>query len=197
MQSVYLNGLTSLCSPPTPVVMGVRLRPFSLGHSVLLEAVESPYMSDAQSVDSGDLALAVWICSHTYEDASAALNSDDPRIKKAFMRWGKRWSRRGVFLDELDTFTAYLNYYADAPTRWESDDSNELRVPWQWAMLNTLCGGVADPALHSRVLNMPLNSAICQACAIGAANGDESLMSEYEERAISELAEISRGAGDV
>jgi hypothetical protein len=195
MQDVFLNGLMSLAAPPQPYVMGLKLRPFCLGHSILFEAIESPFIVGG-SVGLPDLSIAAWICSKTYEDGSAALLSADPSTSKAFKAWGRKWGKRGDFITELEAFKVYVDHYAAAPARWESEESKS-KVPWQWAVLNALSGGIANPDLHAKILNMPLNSAICQASSIGAANGDESLMTEEEERAIDELSRIAGGQIDV
>lgn len=196
MQDVFLNGLTALAAPPVPVVMGLTLRPFSLGHSVLLEAIDSPFsIGGPRSV--ADLSVAVWLCSMPYVDGAESLQYASVATSKAFDKWGKKWGKRGDFQTELNLFTVYLDFYSETPSRWNSGDKGECRTPWQWSMLNALSGGIADPVIQSHILNMPLNAAICQACAIGESNGDDSLMTEYEEHAIAELETIAAGQDHV
>ena len=187
MQDVFLNGLTALAAPPVPVVMGLTLRPFSLGHSVLLEAIDSPFVIGG-GVSLSDLSLSAWICSKTYEAASVALLSGDQ--EKPFKKWGHKWAKRGDFSKELEMFRVYIRHYSKAPEQWQTE-SKPSAIPWQWHLLNALSGGVADPQLHSRILNMPINAAVCQYAAIASAGGDKSLMTEEEINGIAELERIA------
>lgn len=68
-------------------ILGLKLRPFSLGHLLLLNRVESAFVT-GQRPSYGDLALSVFICSQKYEDGIEALDSDD---LQPFMR---KWQRK-------------------------------------------------------------------------------------------------------
>jgi len=60
---------------PAPTkVCGIPLRPYSLGHELLLVAEASPFLTGG-GVFPGDLLTAIWICSSTFEGAKRSQNS--------------------------------------------------------------------------------------------------------------------------
>lgn len=69
--------------PDVTVCMGVRLLPFSIGHSLLLERLDSPFFSYSDSVRPTyeSLLEAVAVCSRTFEDGQKLLNSKKARRK--------------------------------------------------------------------------------------------------------------------
>lgn len=117
---------------PEPfTILGLRLRPLSLGHLILLNRAESAFVTGQGAVGLDDLAFAVLICSRTYEDGIAAL--DDPDLPIELWRWGRRltgqagwlgwlpWRYKPIDLKEkVGLFSSYMaeglkcpGYYAD------------------------------------------------------------------------------------
>lgn len=107
-------------SVPEPVtILGLRLRPFSLGHLILLHRVESAFVLDSE-ITIEDLALSVFICSQTYKGAVETFS--DPDLPKFMLRWHERitgadsWlCRLGLrkpngfdFWKKCDEFAGYL-----------------------------------------------------------------------------------------
>ena len=87
-----------LAAIPEPrTILGLRLRPFSLGHIILLQRLESAFVCGGIP-DYGDLALTVLICASTYEEGIAHL--DNPDLRDELGRWSKqltgadKWSVR-------------------------------------------------------------------------------------------------------
>lgn len=97
---------------PEPfTILKLRLRPYSLGHIILLHRVESAFVLGG-GVHAEDLITSVFICSQTYEEALRAL--DNPKLPK-FMR---RWERRlGHFDFALKTkeFADYIQAHSQSP----------------------------------------------------------------------------------
>ena len=77
-----------LAAIPEPVtLLGLRLRPFSLGHVILLHRVESAFVTGSDP-DYSDLALSVFICANKYQDAVSAF--DDKKLPKFMKKWAKK-----------------------------------------------------------------------------------------------------------
>lgn len=65
---------------PAPTIMGLRLLPFSLGHSMILKTAKSIFMlggleglSDRQVI--GELVFGLLVCSTSYDDLIAEMNN--------------------------------------------------------------------------------------------------------------------------
>jgi hypothetical protein len=77
--------------PEAVVVFGVRLKPFCIGHHVILSRFESPIIDGGES-SIEDLLFAVWVCGHTYEGAVESLASGV--VWKELAAWRKAMRRR-------------------------------------------------------------------------------------------------------
>jgi hypothetical protein len=81
-------------SPAPTTLLGLKLRPFALGHLILLHRVESAFaVGGLPSYD--DLALAVFICSRPYADALAGFS--DPDLPREMKRWARKLTHPGWF----------------------------------------------------------------------------------------------------
>jgi hypothetical protein len=77
--------------------MGLRLRPFSLGHVILLGRVRSSFVTEGEETSLHDLALSVLICALSYDEGLALFNDKD--LPRFFVRWhqklaGESWMTR-------------------------------------------------------------------------------------------------------
>jgi hypothetical protein len=78
------EGAYHAAALPEPfTILGLRLKPYSLGHHLLLHRIESPFVSGVTPTYD-DLALAVLICSQRFSDAWAMITS--PLIRP-ILRW--------------------------------------------------------------------------------------------------------------
>jgi hypothetical protein len=69
-----------LAAVPEPVtLLGLRLRPFSLGHVIILIGGQP---------DFNDLAASVFVCSQTYADGLASFN--DPDLPRFMSKWAAK-----------------------------------------------------------------------------------------------------------
>lgn len=95
----------ALLSPPQPIIIGVRMQPFSLGHRLLLEQIGSAFAALDRFPLFDDLIASAFICAHSWEE--------NKRLRKSrFGRWMrlKIWgSLAGKFNIPLATiqFTQY------------------------------------------------------------------------------------------
>lgn len=108
-----------LAAVPEPwTILGLKLRPFSLGHIILLHRIESAFVT-AGIPTYDDLALSVFICSRTYEEALAAFDDKGlGRFMSAWARaltggdkWAVRWGwRKGKVIDLASNCRDFANY---------------------------------------------------------------------------------------
>ncbi len=75
----------SVAIPEPTTIMGLRLRPLSLGHVILLHRVRSSFVCEQEEPTLHDLALSVLICSLPFKDGCELFNSQD--LPKFFTRW--------------------------------------------------------------------------------------------------------------
>lgn len=131
-------------------VLGTQLRPFCLGHHLLLRRLHSPFVSDpTANAGPEELALAVFLCAAPYADTQATLLAGDwPAV---FGRWSRQlrspWFRRPRFNEskEREKLAAYLrDGYRRAPVWRHGGPGLKLTAPWECLLLARLGqGGMA------------------------------------------------------
>jgi hypothetical protein len=77
----------SVAIPETRHCLGLKLRPLSLGHIILLHRIESAFLCDSK-VDYKELSIAALICSLKYQDALDAIQ--DPETAKFLTYLGEK-----------------------------------------------------------------------------------------------------------
>lgn len=99
-------------------MLGILLRPFSLGHNLLLHRFNSPFVTGGK-VGTDDLAASVFICAQTWADNLATLR--DGRVERRLgpLTWREhkdrfmsRWQRKAGHFDfrtKVKAFQKYLN----------------------------------------------------------------------------------------
>lgn len=161
---------------PEPVTcLGVRLKPFSLGHWLWLHRVKSPYVTYAPA-RLDNLILAVIICCQRYEDNQLCFSGRDRSVESAVKQFTKNilgaWYRRpivfkgkklcGPLLEPppfnfLVTSALFAKYISDAfhlPTlASKGGDDNPTEAPWELITLTT-CLRLQNSA--NEVLNQPI-----------------------------------------
>lgn len=115
---------SALC-PPIYSICGVQLRPFCLGHYVILRQFQSP-ISAEQEVAVTRMAGCYWlfhallVCAQSYEDNLAMLG-DPKRFDETVEQFNKHIinhinSEPGWNLDaKLRLFKDYINYFMEMP----------------------------------------------------------------------------------
>jgi len=132
--SRYATALDLVPEPKT--VLGTLLRPFSLGHHLLLEKLGSPYAAQPYAdADADDLALAVFVCAAPYSETLRAIFRAE--WTGEFKRWAKsirRWRRpRFDHATEAAKFAEYLTDGYARPPVWRHETKNavQLSAPWE------------------------------------------------------------------
>lgn len=130
--------------PDTWEILGLKLRPFSLGHVILLHRIESPFIGHQPKGSKlfDDLALAVLICSESYANGIQILH--DPGLSKALRSWAdsltgmNRWAVRLRlkkpnlinFEGPASEFSEYIKEHSKIPDYdFNPDDLREVHCP--------------------------------------------------------------------
>jgi hypothetical protein len=177
------NFLTALIPDPA-WCLGVRLRPFSLGHLVLLRRVNSPFVSREGQVVLGDLILAVILCADDFADGAewlARMDHQSDADRETLADWGKKAAT--LDLDEEATaFIAYIRAADKMPEVFHSSTSGqvqEIGAPfWQIVYLT----------LHKQtnlrdveIWNQPLGKTYCDYIALREQEQVLRIKSEQDE----------------
>ncbi len=188
------------CNPDPRKVIGVSLRPFCIGHAILLQSVDSPFVSASGKFTTiPDLLLAVWICSQSFDRASGQMNT----------ALGWRWKFKSfvaglvlalnwkVFSERVAQFESYLAAQNEnAPHVW--NDSKMTRASTAPGLLLLKRDLVARCGFtESEALNMPLAKAKWERAAWMEAEGacdfrtdqDEQLLKMAQEEAAKEFTQ--------
>ena len=180
MQGAFI--LSHTFSPPS--VLGLRLRPFSPWHGLLLEAAGSPFICGGGRTDADDLILGVWICTKSYRDGFRAATD-----VAAARKWGAKIKRFNLAA-ELSAFNYYLDDSFTAPEYWKSGDGSGVKAPYFWHLAY-----FAMYRLHlaeAEAWDYPIAKISCyQACA-AELSGNSSLISADEIKGIDTLKAESK-----
>ena len=119
-----------------PVILGLRLRRFTLGHAWALDEVGSPYLL-GESDTLTDLLIAVFICSQKPTEAKRDMSRWWARLY--FYLWGLR-CRKLSFVKERDRFLDYLTESMTAPEAIppNAKDAKSLNAPFHWRLMAML-----------------------------------------------------------
>ena len=86
--------------PEAPIVLGVRLVPYTVGHAIVLQRLRSPYVLGGEITPS-DLAEAVLVCSQSPLESIRSIKSIWRDL--ILWLWGKRIERMNLVV-ESDKF---------------------------------------------------------------------------------------------
>ena len=173
-----------------PVVLGRRLKPFSLWHALQLEHLENPYWVGGARPSRADLVVAVCICTTQFKLDGPQYHPAE--LAKKCFKWGRRhrgtWRDAAKWAEEEDKFVDYLEEFTEITPRW-SAGGESLRVPASFGAAVILfehCNFTEE-----RAWNMGFGLAMAYVAASGAVHGDKSLMAEDELKALAELPDAA------
>lgn len=166
-----LRFIKAFTSPGETMLLGHKMRPFSLKHRLALHAIESPFVTPGKAMTVVDLFQAVKIC------------AEKPIRKLTFMdacRMSYIKAKPGRLEEYVKAFFEHSNI-SHWPKFWErsKQEGGSKGVPWILSVVNNLIGnGWEEEAAWS----LPESQAIWYHTAISIRNGnDVSLMSDGEE----------------
>jgi len=170
-----LADILTATAKPCPVVMGLRLLPYSVGHSLVLHRIGSPLVVGGP-VGRADLMTAVLICSQPVQESLAAIYS--PIRNLALKAW--TWKVKRLSFDaELDKWNEWMAGQSTAPEiLMKQGNARQLSMPWPERML-ACCLEIGLE--EDTVLAMPIGDAERLVLARAETHGDVELWSPKDE----------------
>ena len=168
--------------PDKFIICGVELKPFCLGHYILLEHIGNPILNpDPVEVPKEDglywFFMALIVCSFSYEDAVTLLNDEQlfTEISKSFfdnlmknMDAEKDWN----YFTKINLFKNYLQYYTQMPIYNEENASAESMIAsgtdWKTNIYLIFKKMGYD---ESKILNMNMKKLFFEWCSYAEAEG--------------------------
>lgn len=179
MDTCFLNAM--FYRPP--LLLGRAMKPFALGHVVVLLAATSPLVVGGP-IAWQDVLFATYVCSLTWDQLTERLHDPD-LIRREAVAWGETV---GAFSASEVTgeLSAYLAISSSSPARWQTDDARPMRLPWPFVVARAIRPGV-DLA-SAAIMDMPVSRALVEYACLAAANGgDDDFMSDEERAGIEAL----------
>lgn len=202
------EAYASACIPDTYTVLGLRLKPLSLGHYLLMRRYGCAYSSDVETdIGFSDLVTAVLICSMTFEECvdffalpkvpffsmenlktfgqawylSNKLGGAGYEIRMWGNTFAKQIRRRKGFniLNEAKTFQKYIMEGSQMPFYYDGDNKTDKPSGAHWSV--ALHSFLLTKYSESEALNIPLRQAFIQYCKWAEEQGAIELFQDYEE----------------
>lgn len=169
-------------------LLGVKLRPFSLGHIFLMRRFGCKFSADDPNTMGGidDLLLGIAICCRSYEGFLEFI--DDPvEFNKWCKKWGKyikkhvRKNKNFNLIKQFHLFKEYMKSGIIIPKYWETqntESSMESGSHWTQSVYNVL---ISDLGYNQTdALNIPVSKALNEYYKHLEKNGIINLMSDEE-----------------
>jgi hypothetical protein len=170
-----LAAILNATAEPCPVVMGLRLVPYSVGHSLVLHRMGSPLVIGGP-VDRANLMEAVLVCSQPVEESLKAMRS--PIRGMAIWLWAKR-TKHLSFNAEFEKWNDWMAKQSTAPEILSKPGKGRtLAMPWPERML-ACCMNIG--LREDTVLAMPIGDAERLVLARAETHGDVELWSPKDE----------------
>ena len=178
---------------PETTVLRLRLRPFSVGHEILLSLEKSPFLFGG-TFDWHDLFTAVLFCSQTFREGMALRQS--PRKVQIFAyAWKWFLSGRLNIISEQKAFEKYIMEGSWCPNVCEpisGYETRELKAPKAFRLIPFLCAYLNMS--ESEAMDFPMSRAQAYAAAIDDKEGKIDLEGKGEKSITKFLAELEEKA---
>lgn len=166
-------------------VLGWRLHELTLGHMLLLEWADSPFVTVGEP-GLGDCAFALAICTRNFRRARKLINS-------RFSKWRiKRFTVPTYFFEQtVSQLCRYFEHFSVCPKCWSKDaDGGRSRgTPFYEAVKITLIARLHKTA--NEALETPLSLALHDYAAFWELEDRLSLSGEHEEAAMALAKEMA------
>lgn len=161
-------------------ILGAALRPFSLGHRLLLEQLDSPFVTGARAPEIADLQVGLWVCSRSYEEGRRAM-----RKGLGPLWWLHAWlvKLRGI-IKPIETrsgiaaFVRYIRIGSAMPEVWAGQGGRAPGAPLAVILKTRLMSELGYTPEHA--LNMPLAQAHWELLALREMSGGLEFPNELE-----------------
>lgn len=168
--------------PNSHTVLGVRLRPYCIGHALILERHQSPLVLNPvpwDRVAKADILFAVFVCSHSYEAALKHQTSFYGCLLMRWIAWRCRKMPLTVLIDKCARFVDYLREHSKSPELWDKGSKGrDGGAPWLAQLRVTLLRRLhySDTA----AMNLPLCQAQLECCVHWELEGLVELIDEND-----------------
>lgn len=166
-------------------VLGRNLRPFSLWHNLLLESIQSPFLT-GRGVTAVQLWQAVRVCSSRWTGEGYRPNLNPPTRLRWLWEVGRYGLRR-----ECEAFADYLRDFDSSPKFMQSEEnkvSNERDIDDN---LELACHLESQGYTPADVWNMPLGMAKWRsAVAVKCKGGDIHILTPLHEAHMEKLKQL-------
>lgn len=165
-------------------VAGLRLRPFSPHHALMLMELQSPYIMGG-AVTLGDTTAALIACQSTKSDGMAGVM----RLHSSRLVW-LRWRLRWLFRSHAKAMVAledYIGASMRAPEMWIDSECKGKRsgAPWPYYIVSVIAQEM--PSIpYAELWDMPLTELACHKAIIDERTGG----ADIAERDLQRLREI-------
>lgn len=164
---------------PEPfTILGVRLRPFSLGHAILFTRFDVQFLQDDARPLESDFILGLILCACRYEQAVEVF--EDPDFDKTVRKWRRK--TKGVDLDKaISLFYDYLNVHIGfLPFFCRPDGiSATIEAPFEQVVRVTLMSKMHRT--ETDVMNMPYGLAVWDYVTLKAIEGNITILDRPAE----------------
>jgi hypothetical protein len=167
----------SAAAIPEPFqILGLRLRPFCLGHYWLMERFNLAFVAaEKKEVTLSDLTMAVLICSMTYEDFLEFIDEADWMTK--IKAWGESCGGFDIY-EKIALFEKYISNALQQPDVVFEGETKESGAHWSQALFSALTGNCGYTAVEAR--NMPLGQAFMDFFKVAEQSGVIRILSREE-----------------
>lgn len=169
-------------NPHKYIICAMELRPFSLGHYVILEQVKSPFISsdpdNAIGMEDGSahFLFCLLICSLTFEECLKVLDDRKlflkliKKVEKNLLKSMKKDRDWNLFY-KVGMFKEYIRFFTEMPVFQVEENSPSVPSGIDWKQnLFTIARnewGYTD----SEILNMPMRRLFFEWCSYAEKNG--------------------------
>jgi hypothetical protein len=161
-------------------ILGLKLRPFSLGHYLTLRRMGCVFVSDKEEEATvHDLVLGVLVCSMSHKQFMEFIEQGD--CEKQVEEWGGKAA--DVNLQEsCRLFGEYLKTGSEVPEFWlEQDDGAQSGAHWSHMLMTTLRSSLGYS--RAEALDSPLSQSLLDFYKHAENLGIVRLMTEAEKEA--------------
>ena len=169
-------------------MLGVRLRPLSLGHLILLHRYESAFVNGGVPSPT-DLVLSVLICSRTFEDGldlveSGQFKRETKKLDKALLLCGDVKARYGWFCD-------YLEEGLDGPKLWMKESGGpSLGAPPEQIVKVALMSKLG--LSETEVMNRPFSLSLWDMATLAEMSGTLKIFSQHDADLQEQVRELEK-----
>jgi hypothetical protein len=188
------NNYVEAITTDTPTLMCVKMRPFSIGHYLLMKKYDCAYVSDdPKPYTIEDLIMSIMICSREFDDFLNFI--DDKSCMKWIKKWGKFVNKEvkgnvNYLTEKNKQFIDYINDGIRIPKYWMAQNNESPRKSNRLIehMITTLQGKLGYT--RNEVLNCSLNQALYDYFLYLETNGVLELMNDEELDLLEEKLDV-------